>query len=84
MKRLGVGRPAKAHLDRFPEVIVTVASDADVIEAGKLARSRGLRISVRVGEYTSIPTSLRARARDGGMLIDLSQFNGIARLQFAI
>ena len=80
MKRLGVGRPAKAHLDRFPEVIVAVASDADVIEAGKLARSRGLRISVRVGEYTSIPTSLR----DGGMLIDLSQFNGIARLQFAI
>jgi hypothetical protein len=27
--------------DRFPKVIVTVASDADVIEAVKLVRSRG-------------------------------------------
>jgi FAD/FMN-containing dehydrogenase len=59
--------------DRFPEVIVTVASDADVIEAVKLARSRGLRISVRAGGHSWIATSLR----DGGMLIDLSQLNGV-------
>jgi FAD/FMN-containing dehydrogenase len=37
--------------DRFPKVIVTVASDADVIEAVKLARSRGLRISVGAGGH---------------------------------
>lgn len=59
--------------DRFPEVIVTVASDADVIEAVKLARSRGLGISVRAGGHSWIATSLR----DGGMLIDLSQLNGV-------
>ena len=59
--------------DRFPDVIVTVASDADVIEAVKLARSRGLRISVRAGGHSWIATSLR----DGGMLIDLSQLNGV-------
>ena len=59
--------------DRFPEVIVTVASDADVIEAVKLARSRGLRISVRAGGHSWIATSLR----DGGMLIDLSRLNGV-------
>jgi hypothetical protein len=33
--------------DCFLKVIVTVASDADVMEAVKLIRSRGLRISVR-------------------------------------
>src|SRR5574338_196649 len=59
--------------DRFPDVIVTVASDADVIEAVKLARSRGLRISVRAGGHSWIATSLR----DGGMLIDMSQLNGV-------
>jgi FAD/FMN-containing dehydrogenase len=59
--------------DRFPEVIVTATSDADVIEAVKLARSRGLRISVRAGGHSWIATSLR----DGGMLIDLSQLNGV-------
>ncbi|HZC97357.1 MAG TPA: FAD-dependent oxidoreductase [Bradyrhizobium sp.] len=59
--------------DRFPEVIVTVVSDADVIEAVKLARSCGLRISVRAGGHSWIATSLR----DGGMLIDLSPLNGV-------
>jgi hypothetical protein len=41
-----------------PDVIVTVESDADVIEAVKLARSRGLRISVRAGGHSWIATSL--------------------------
>ena len=59
--------------DRFPDVIVSVTSDADVIEAVKLARSRGLRISIRAGGHSWIATSLR----DGGMLIDLSQLNGV-------
>jgi FAD binding domain. len=51
-----------------------------VIAAVKLARSHGLRISVRAGEHSWITTWLR----DGGMLIDLPQFNGIGRLQFTI
>ena len=58
---------------RFPQVIATAESDADVIEAVKLARSRGLRISVRAGGHSWIATSLR----DGGMLIDLSRFNAV-------
>ncbi|HSS16821.1 MAG TPA: FAD-binding oxidoreductase [Candidatus Dormibacteraeota bacterium] len=58
---------------RFPDVIVSVTSDADVIEAVKLARSRGLRIAVRAGGHSWIGTSLR----DGGMLIDLSRLNGV-------
>ncbi len=59
--------------ERFPDVIVTVTSDADVIEAVKLARSRGLRISIRAGGHSWIGTSLR----DGGMLVDLSKLNGV-------
>jgi FAD/FMN-containing dehydrogenase len=59
--------------ERFPDVIVSVTSDADVIEAVKLARSRGLRISIRAGGHSWIATSLR----DGGMLIDLSRLNGV-------
>src|SRR6266511_3546760 len=59
--------------ERFPDVIVSVTSHADVIEAVKLARSRGLRISVRAGGHSWIATSLR----DGGMLIDLSRLNGV-------
>jgi FAD/FMN-containing dehydrogenase len=45
--------------DCFPKAIVTVASDADVIEAVKLARSRGLRTSVRADGHSWIATSLR-------------------------
>ncbi len=59
--------------ERFPDVIVSVASDAEVIEAIKLARSQGLRISIRAGGHSWIATSLR----DGGMLIDLSRLNGV-------
>ncbi|HEX3599679.1 MAG TPA: FAD-binding protein [Lacipirellulaceae bacterium] len=59
--------------ERFPDVIVSVRSDADVIEAAKLARSRGLPIAVRAGGRSWIATSLR----DGGMLIDLSRLNGV-------
>jgi FAD/FMN-containing dehydrogenase len=58
---------------RFPDAITTVTSDADAIEAVKLARSRGLRVAVRAGGHSWIGASLR----DGGMLIDLSRLNGV-------
>jgi FAD/FMN-containing dehydrogenase len=58
---------------RFPDVIVAATSDADVIEAVKVARARGLLISVRAGGNSWIATSLR----DGGMLIDLSRLNRV-------
>ena len=38
----------------FPDVIVSVTSDADVIEAVKLARSRGVRIAVGAGGHSWI------------------------------
>ena len=60
---------AKAHSRRLHRRLVTVASDADVIEAVKLAPSRGLCISVRTGGRNWIAASLR----DDGTLIDLSQ-----------
>ena len=59
--------------DRFPEVIVTVASDQDVVEAVRLARTRGLPISVRSGGHNWVGSSLR----DGGMLVDLSRLNAV-------
>jgi FAD/FMN-containing dehydrogenase len=74
MKRLGVGWSGKSAfqiVSRRPSSRSRL--NADVIEAVKLAGSRGLRISVRTGGHSWIATSLR----DGGMLIDLSQFNGI-------
>ena len=58
---------------RFPEVIVTAASDQDVVDAVQLARARGLRIAVRAGGHSWIGASLR----DGGLLIDLSRLNGV-------
>jgi FAD binding domain len=58
---------------RYPGVIVTAASDQDVIEAVKLGRARGLRIAVRSGGHSWIGTSLR----DGGMLIDLSRLKAV-------
>src|SRR6267378_3916337 len=57
----------------FLTSLFSVSSDADVIEAVKLARSRGLRISVRAGGHSWIATPLR----DGGMLIDLSRLNRV-------
>ncbi len=59
---------------RFPEVLVTVGSEPDVVAAVRLARSRGLQISVRAGGHSWIGTSLR----DGGMLIDLSRLNAVS------
>lgn len=60
--------------ERFPDLIVRAASERDVLTAVRLARSTGLRVSVRSGGHNWIGTSLR----DGGMLIDLSQLDGCA------
>ena len=54
---------------RFPDVVVQVASDADVIAAVRLAKSRNLKIGIRSGGHSWAGAFLR----DGGMLIDLSR-----------
>lgn len=55
--------------ERFPEVIVRTASERDVPEAIRLARSRGLRVAVRAGGHSWCGSSVRS----DGMLIDLSR-----------
>jgi FAD/FMN-containing dehydrogenase len=45
--------------DRYPEAIVTVASEADVVEAVALARSRGLPVAVRAGGHSWVGSPLR-------------------------
>lgn len=53
---------------RFPDLVVKARNDADVVDAVRLARKRGLKIAVRSGGHSWAASFLR----DGGMLIDLS------------
>jgi FAD/FMN-containing dehydrogenase len=55
--------------DRYPDIIVLVNNDADVVAAVRAARDAGLKISVRSGGRSWSANGLR----DGGMLIDLSR-----------
>ncbi|MBL1098662.1 FAD-binding oxidoreductase [Streptomyces coffeae] len=59
---------------RFPEVIVSAASERDVPRAIRLARSRSLRVSVRSGGHSWCASPLR----EGTLLLDLSQLRGLA------
>jgi FAD/FMN-containing dehydrogenase len=54
---------------RFPDIIVQVASDHDVVAAVRYAKSRNMKIAVRSGGHSWAGAFIR----DGGMLIDLSQ-----------
>jgi FAD/FMN-containing dehydrogenase len=60
--------------DGLPELIVTAASEDDVIEAVRLARSRGLKIAIRGGGHSLCGSSFR----DGALLIDLSQLDELS------
>ncbi|GGW65448.1 FAD-binding oxidoreductase [Streptomyces xantholiticus] len=53
---------------RFPDLIVRVASERDVPAAIRLARSEDLRVAIRAHGHSWCGSPLR----DGGMLIDLS------------
>ena len=59
---------------RYPEAIVSAASDADVVAAVRLARSRGLQVAVRAGGHSWVGSPLR----DGTLLIDLSSLREVA------
>jgi FAD/FMN-containing dehydrogenase len=54
--------------DRFPEIIVEAASESDCVEAVRLAREHGLKLSVRSGGHSWAGNHLR----DGTLLLDLS------------
>lgn len=60
--------------ERFPDVIVQVASERDVQTAVRFARSAGMRVAVRAGGHNWVGASVR----DGGMLIDLSRLDACA------
>jgi FAD/FMN-containing dehydrogenase len=60
--------------ERYPEAIVTAASEADVVAAVELARSRGLQVAVRAGGHSWVGSPLR----DDTLLIDLSSLRDLA------
>jgi FAD/FMN-containing dehydrogenase len=56
-----------------PDVAVSCRTTAEVVNAVKLARDRGLRVAVRGGGHSIAGLS----TIDGGMLIDLAPMNGV-------
>ena len=59
--------------ERYPDLIVQVSSDHDVVEAVKYARENRLKVAVRGGGHAWCATPLRK----GGMLIDLSRLDEV-------
>jgi FAD/FMN-containing dehydrogenase len=65
-----VGRIFNARRpDRFPAAVLLAADEQDVVEGVRLARERGLRVSVRAGGHSWAAWSLR----DEALLIDLGR-----------
>jgi FAD/FMN-containing dehydrogenase len=59
--------------ERYPDIIVQVSSDLDVVEAVRFARETGLKVAVRGGGHAWCGTPFRK----GGMLIDLSRLTDV-------
>jgi hypothetical protein len=59
--------------DRFPDVIVRAVSEADVVNAVRLARQRGLKVKARAGGHSWSASGIRS-----GMLIDLSAMTEVS------
>ncbi len=59
---------------RFPEIVVQVATEQDVVEAVRFARSRQLKVAVRGGGHSFVGFSLR----DESILIDLSHLKAVS------
>ena len=60
-------------IDRYPALIITCRSAADVRAAVRFARANGLDISVRVGGHNVAGKSVR----DGALMIDLGPMHGV-------
>jgi FAD/FMN-containing dehydrogenase len=60
------------HLGK-PDLVVSASGTADVVDAVNFARDHGMAVAVRGGGHSIAGLS----AIDGGMLIDLSQMNGV-------
>jgi FAD/FMN-containing dehydrogenase len=59
--------------ERYPDLIVQVASEDDVIEAVNFAREQHMKIAVRGGGHNWCAAALH----EGGILLDLSRLNGV-------
>jgi FAD/FMN-containing dehydrogenase len=59
---------------RYPQLVVQVATEHDVVEAVRFARTNGMKIAVRGGGHSWVGFSLR----DGSLLIDLGRLNQIS------
>jgi hypothetical protein len=59
--------------DRFPDLILVAANADDVVAGVKLAKREGMKIGIRSGGHSFSATGVR----NGGLLIDLSQFKDI-------
>lgn len=59
---------------RYPQLVVQVVTEQDVVEAVRFARNHGLKISVRGGGHSWVGFSLR----DGGILIDLGSLKQVS------
>src|SRR5215210_427704 len=59
--------------ERYPDLIVQVASEDDVIEAVNFARARHMKIGIRGGGHNWCAAALQ----EGGILLDLSRLNQV-------
>ena len=59
--------------ERYPDLIVQVASEDDVIEAVNFARAQRMKISIRGGGHNWCAAALQ----EGGILLDLSRLNQV-------
>ena len=58
---------------RYPQMIVQVATEHDVVEAIRFARAHRMKIAVRGGGHSWVGFSLR----DGSLLIDLGRLKHV-------
>ena len=59
---------------RYPQLVVQVATEHDVVEAVRFARAHGMKVAVRGGGHSWVGFSLR----DGGLLIDLGRLKQLS------
>jgi len=63
----------RRKVERYPEIIARPMSGADVANALKFASKNQLKVAVRSGGHNVWASFLR----DGGLLLDLSEFKGV-------
>ncbi|WP_247002856.1 FAD-binding oxidoreductase [Halosolutus gelatinilyticus] len=60
-------------IDRYPAIVAHCGGTADVVAAVTFAREQGLSVAVRSGGHNVAGTAVR----DGSLVVDLSEMNGV-------